>query len=195
MVEIRLDDKGRYIIETSLKNHRRLREHEDTLYLFEWTEYLIVAKDVDGNVEVHIGDEKLKLEDVYRTDRDIIIPFEIKNYIGKTKLRILKNGKEVPLRFKNFEVLSEKIPKIYPERICKEYRKSLDSLDINEIVKLHNEFYESIVDEIYRKCVSLPFSIRSPTDFEFVETEEPINELFAYHFLRSNKERIISADP
>jgi len=50
-----------------------------------------------------------------------------------------------------------------------------------------------MIDSITEKYLHLPFSISAPTSFEYIEAEEPINELFAYHFLKNNKDRIISA--
>jgi predicted component of viral defense system (DUF524 family) len=69
----------------------------------------------------------------------------------------------------------------------------MDTASFDEIVRLHDEFCEKIVDDITKKCTALPFTISSPTGFEFMESEEPICLLFAYHFLKSNIERIILA--
>ncbi len=181
-MSILLDHGGRYTI--AARDPKKIKTMKDTLYLFEWVEYQIIAKKDVRNVVVYVGDEKT--EEVYKTDdEEIRVPFVIGNYIGKTKLRIFENGREIMLKFKNVQILSEKISKIYGIK--------LDSLDINNMIKLHNEFCKNLIDEITKRCVSLPFSIHSPTGFEFTETEEPVNELFAYHFLRSNKDIIISA--
>jgi len=167
-----VDCGGRFKIEGD-----KIIKKDDIIYLFEWTNYFVIVEDVKGEVKIQIGDKIIghKIKDV--------IPFEINNYIGRTKIKIFEGNKVIELR--QVEVLSEKIPKMYG--------KDLSSLRIEEIINLHNTFCKEIIDEITNKVISLPFSICSPTGFEFVETEEPINELFAYHFLRSNRDRIISA--
>jgi len=130
---------------------------------------------------VKIGDERLKTEKI--NENTYITTFQFKNYIGKTILEILENGKRIPLQFTNFEVLSEKVGRIY----------KVSPENTEELIQKHKELYNVLVRYISEKSISLPFSVSAPTAFGVEESEEPMSELFVYHFLMNNRERIISA--
>ncbi len=166
---VNLDDEFKIVAENCIVKN-------DVLYIFEWTEYRIVGDDKDA--KVFFGD--VPLDSYYEVDDKVVIPFTVRNYIGFTKIRIVKGSRIVE---RQVRVLSKKIPKIYGR----------DTVSFDEIIHLHDEFCEKIVFDITKKCTALPFTISSPTGFEFIESEEPVSLLFAYHFLKSNIERITLA--
>ncbi|AGT34325.1 hypothetical protein OCC_14225 [Thermococcus litoralis DSM 5473] len=172
LLKIPLDKDGKY----QLKG--KIGVINDTVYLFEWQEYRVIGK---REFSIRIGNEKTKAEEI--NENTYLATFQFKNYIGKTNIEILENGKEVSLRFKNFEVLSEKVGKIY----------NVSPENTEELVRKHEELYNALVKYISEKSILLPFSITAPTGFGVEESEEPISELFVYHFLVNNRERIISA--
>ncbi len=146
----------------------------EKIYFFEWEEYIIKINDNINNVEIFFGEEKAqKIGDIFR--------FTFKNYVGKSIIKIYRNQK---LIFeKPIEVVSEKVVKIY---------KSSNNY-IEAIINNYETFVSSIISEVSKKSFELPFNIKSPTGFEFVEVDEDVTEIFAYHFLKSNKEKIISS--
>ncbi|HIH72315.1 DUF2357 domain-containing protein [Thermococcus sp. 101 C5] len=175
--EVLLDREEKYRLQAILKNKKEkecMIEDNGTLYLFEWQEYRIIGEKA---FTLRIGNENLDAEKI--DDNTYIATFQFKNYIGKTNIEILEGIKPISLKFENFEVLSEKVEKIYKDR--------------EDIVGKHRRLYKALVEYITEKSISLPFSISAPTAFEVEESEEPISELFAYHFLINNKGRIISA--
>jgi hypothetical protein len=174
LLELPLDEDRKY----RLKG--KIGVVNDTVYLFEWQEYRVIGK---REFSIRIGNEKetTKAEEI--NENTYIATFQFKNYIGKTNIEILENGKEVSLRFKDFEVLSEKVGKIY--------NVSLENAE--KLVQKHEKLYNALVKYISEKSILLPFSITAPTGFGIEESEEPISELFVYHFLVNNRERIISA--
>ena len=167
-------DKGRNYCLKSKKGHNVIAPKQGTLYLFEWQEYRIIGKRA---FTVKIGNENFKAEKI--NENTYIATFQFKNYIGKTTIEILEGIKPLSLEFKNFEVLSKKVDEIYK--------------GIEDIVEKHKKLYKALVEYISEKSISLPFSISTPTAFGVKESEGPMNELFVYHFLMDNRERIISA--
>ena len=167
-------DKGRNYCLKSKKGHNVIAPKQDTLYLFEWHEYRIIGK---RSFTLRIGNENFKAEKI--NENTYIATFQFKNYIGKTNIEILEGIKPLSLEFKNFEVLSKKVDEIYK--------------GIEDIVEKHKKLYKALVEYISEKSISLPFSISTPTAFGVKESEGPMNELFVYHFLMDNRERIISA--
>ncbi|RKX48449.1 MAG: hypothetical protein DRP38_04740, partial [Thermotogae bacterium] len=165
-----------------------LRESGE-IVLLEWKTYEI---DANGAKVIIPG-----LEDIQRSsiNKDTFT-FTFKNYIGKSRLIIEdSHGKrrEFPLI-----VLSEKFGKIASEywgvidlskiEDIKEREKAVEKL-----IERFNILTRVLTDDITRISSQLNFSIKSPTAFTVKESDEPMNELFAYHYLRSNKERIIEA--
>ncbi|WP_042702106.1 hypothetical protein [Thermococcus sp. PK] len=124
---ILLDEDGKY----RLKG--KIGAINDTVYLFEWQEYRVIGK---REFSIRIGNEKTKAEEI--NENTYIATFQFKNYIGKTNIEILENGKEVSLRFKDFEVLSEKVGKIY--------NVSLENTE--KLVQKHEELYNALVKYI-----------------------------------------------
>ncbi|WP_456396859.1 DUF2357 domain-containing protein [Thermococcus sp.] len=150
----------------------------EMLYLFEWREYRIIGKRA---FTLRVGNEVLEAEKI--NENTYIVTFQFKNYIGRTNIGILEGDEGVQLDFKNFEVLSDKIGRIY----------KTDPDNIEELIQKHEELYNLLVKHISEKSLSLPFSMGAPTAFGAEEAEGPMNELFAYHFLVDNGERITSA--
>jgi predicted component of viral defense system (DUF524 family) len=146
----------------------------EKVYFFEWIEYIVEIKDDTNNVEIFFGDEKAQKITLN------FFKFTYKNYIGKSAIKIYRNH-ELILE-KPIEVVSKKFAEMYGS-----------SKDIDTIINSYETFVSSIISEISKKSLKLPFSIRSPTGFEFVECDEQITEIFAYHFLKSNREKIISS--
>ncbi|ADT85206.1 DUF2357 domain-containing protein [Thermococcus barophilus] len=175
--EISLDKGGKYQLKAKKKKESIIKDAE-TLYLFEWQEYMIIG---EKEFSVRIGDEKIEAEKI--NENTYIATFQFKNYIGKTHIEILEGTKPISLEFKNFEVLSEKVGKIY----------NVSPENTEELIQKHEELYNALLKYISEKSISLPFSVSAPTAFGVEESEEPMSELFVYHFLVNNRERIISA--
>ena len=165
-----------------------LRESGE-IVLFEWKTYEI---DANGAKVVIPGSEDIQRSSINKDT----FTFTFKNYIGKSRLIIEdSHGKrrEFPLI-----VLSEKFGKIASEywgvidlskiEDIKEKEKAVEKL-----IERFNILCQILTDDITRISSQLNFSIKSPTAFIVEESDEPTNELFAYHYLRSNKERIIEA--
>ena len=148
--------------------------NQDALYLFEWQEYMVIGK---RSFTLRIGDKTFESEEI--SNNTYIATFQFKNYIGKAKIEIQEIQESTKPISLDFEVLSKKVDKIYK--------------DTGDIVEKHRRLYKVLVGYISKELVSLPFSIGTPTAFGVEESEEPINELFAYHYLRSENERIIEA--
>ncbi|RLF83538.1 hypothetical protein DRN44_00680 [Thermococci archaeon] len=165
-----------------------LRESGE-IVLFEWKTYEI---DANGAKVIIPGLENIQRSSINKNT----FTFTFKNYIGKSRLIIEdSHGKrrEFPLI-----VLSEKFGKIALEywgvidlnkiEDIKEREKAVEKL-----IERFNILCQTLTDDITRISSQLNFSIKSPTAFTVEESDEPMNELFAYHYLRSNKERIIEA--
>ncbi|AIJ06411.1 hypothetical protein JH146_1569 [Methanocaldococcus bathoardescens] len=144
------------------------------IYFFEWVEYIIKIKDNINNVEIFFGDEKAqKIENIFR--------FTFKNYVGKSIIKI----------YRNQELIFEKPIEVVSEKFANMYKTSDDYVET--IINNYEIFISSLISEISKKYLELPFSIKSPTGFEFIESDKSISEFFAYHFLKNNKEKIISS--
>jgi hypothetical protein len=144
-----------------------------TVYLFEWKPYLLIG---DREFILRLFDKKIKATKI--TPEIYMAEFQFENYVGKSFIEIYENGQRT-LK-KPIEVLSTKVREIMK-------RKG------QNIVDAHKKFYNALFEDILRVSSSLPFSLSAPTAFAAGEGEEPVNELFAYHYLRSNKERIKEA--
>ncbi|WP_055280815.1 DUF2357 domain-containing protein [Thermococcus sp. EP1] len=163
------------------------QEHE--IILFEWKKYEIEASEA----KVTIPD----LEDIKESKiHENTFTFTFKNYIGRSKL-IIEDSNRKKQEFPII-VLSEKFGKITIEtREVIDLKKITDIKGrkeaIGKLIERFNKLTQKLTDDITRISSSLNFSIRSPTAFTVYESDQPMNELFAYHYLRSNKERIIEA--
>ncbi|WP_232194534.1 DUF2357 domain-containing protein [Thermococcus sp. PK] len=105
------------------------------------------------------------------------------NFIGLSELvLVFEEGRTIKMPV---EVISPTILKRYHKKWAKE--------QVKELSDLQNSFVEALTHEILRYSSTLPFHLESPTEFSTMESDEPVNELFAYHYLRSNGERIIGA--
>lgn len=150
----------------------------DELILFEWKNYTIS------------GIENRELEDliipgvvVKPVDELNKFEFSFKNYIGKSKIILkFRDGyfEEYPVT-----VLSEKLARMKGIEIKDE--------NIPALLETFENFVKILTEDLTRISSSLNFSIESPTGFTVEESDEPMNELFAYHYFRSNKERILEA--
>lgn len=184
--EIFLDEGERFIIKPIEKSKRRecmftpLYPCGDTLFFFEWQRYRII---VNEPFKLIIGSEVYEAEKLKEDTYMVEFPFE--NYIGRTDIKILKNGKLIKLKFSNFEVLSEKIAEIYGIKV--------GDFTIEKMKDIHEKFYKSLLNELIKHSLEIPFTITSPTGFYVEESFEPVSELFAYHFLKDKKDRILSA--
>ncbi|ASJ07839.1 hypothetical protein A3L11_00805 [Thermococcus siculi] len=142
------------------------------LILFEWVDYYVKSS---LEFEIH-GLEIKKIADRYK--------FRYSNYVGLSEIR-LEDGRAIPIL-----VLSRKVGKILG---ISDSEKCLSSDSIDELIDAFDTLVGSLIGELVKISSTIPFSLKSPTDFSTTESDEPINELFAYHYLRSNGERITSA--
>ncbi len=147
-------------------------------YLFEWVDYLL-KPEIDTD-EVLVG----KISATKLRNGQFLISF--KNFIGETEITGVKNGEIV---FKHpAKVLSLKFLKIYPNVFA-----SMNGHGITRLSKVQDLFVGRLIEDVIKHSLSMPFQLESPTGFAVEESDEPVNELFAYHYLRSNKTRIIEA--
>ncbi|AIU68937.1 hypothetical protein TEU_00515 [Thermococcus eurythermalis] len=147
-------------------------------YLFEWVDYLL-KPEIDTD-EVLVG----KIPATKLRNGQFLISF--KNFIGETEITGVKNGEIV---FKRpVKVLSLKFSKIYPNVFA-----SMNGHGITRFSKVQDLFVGRLIEDVIKHSLSMPFQLESPTGFAVEESDEPVNELFAYHYLRSNKTRIIEA--
>ncbi|AEH23743.1 DUF2357 domain-containing protein [Pyrococcus yayanosii] len=152
--------------------------YEGRLYLFEWAEYWVVG---ERPFIVKAGGEEVVSRKI--KENAYVAQFSFRNYVGRARVEVIEEkGRKI---FRDVEVLSRKILQIYGIK--------KDEEDIKAIIEVHRRFYETIVNDIIKISSLLPFSVRAPTGFGVVESGEPMSELFAYHYLRSNKERILEA--
>ncbi len=180
-------DEGRNFI---IKGPATIKEIDNrkTLILFDGGRYEI--EDIRGDlkdVKIYIGDEEIDV------DRGVSLNEYIENRIGVIRFRIVKSGREIKLNFDRAIILSKKIPRIYGIDWRYEDRTKFDETKFKELLDLHNKFCDKLTDDITKKCLELPFSLKAPTGFEFIELDEPVSVLFAYHYFRNNFERILSA--
>ncbi|MEO2151328.1 MAG: DUF2357 domain-containing protein, partial [Thermococcus sp.] len=164
---------------TSTKSGCRAFSDGERWYLFEWVDYMLKPEiDADEVLAGRIPARKLK-------NGQFLISF--KNFIGETEITGVKNGEIV---FKRpVKVLSLKFLKITDSNIL----ASINERGIALLSKVQDLFVERLIDDVIKHSLSMPFQLESPTGFAVEESDEPVNELFAYHFLRSNKTRIIEA--
>ncbi len=160
---------------TTLQYQIGIDETNKTLYLLEWRTYYVVS---ETEFKIKIGNQKLK---VYKLRNLYLSEIQFSNYIGKSYLQIIRDNKTI-LRW-NIEVVSEKIPKILGKHVD----------NIEQLVTLNNEFLEKILKDLVKISSTLPFAISSPAYFASDEGNDEVNELFAYHYLRSKKDDITAA--
>ena len=153
---------------------------DEELILFEWKNYVISSI------------ENRELEDLIIPGGDVepfdelkIFEFSFKNYIGKSKIILkFRDG-----RFEEYPVtvLSEKLTRVEGVEIKD------GNVNIRKLLTDFKKFVKKLTEDLTRISSSLNFSIESPTGFTVEESDEPVNELFAYHYFRTNKERILNA--
>ncbi|ASI99953.1 hypothetical protein A3L02_07435 [Thermococcus celer Vu 13 = JCM 8558] len=160
------------------KGEPKLHEENGTIYLFEWKPYLLAG---NQKFTLRLLNQETEAEEI--KDGTYIAEFQLRNYTGKSIMEILKDGQ--PLLKKPIEVLSSKVLDIMGVK--------RDGQTFKTILNAHEEFYGALLEDIIRISPSLPFSIESPTGFIPEESDDSMNELFAYHYLRNNGERIREA--
>ncbi|WP_297063390.1 DUF2357 domain-containing protein [Thermococcus sp.] len=163
----------------SAKAGCRAFKGKDRIYLIEWTDYYVEGENNSLKTVLINGKPARMLKNGL-----FVVSFG--NFIGLSKLVLLFEGgktTKVPV-----EVLSLKVSRMYPELLS-----SFEGYGIERLSRLQNAFVGTLTGEILRYSSSIPFQLESPTGFSTLESDEPINELFAYHFLRSNGERIVEA--
>jgi hypothetical protein len=150
------------------------------LILFEWKNYWLDADNAE-NVVIP-GLPKSEIEKYPPADN--VFEFIFKNYIGKSRLIIdFQDGSrmEFPVT-----VLSEKLAMMKGIlNVTEEY--------VPVLIDTFNKFAEKLTGDISRMSLALNFSIESPTVFTVEEGDEPVNELFAYHYFKYNRDRIPEA--
>ncbi len=154
---------------------------DEKLYIFEWTKYHVEGTNNDLR-EVLINGKPAK-----RLKNGLFV-VSFGNFVGLSELvLIFENGRTITMPV---EVLSSKLLKINPE-----FFSNLKSQYewIERLSNVQNAFVDALIGDILQYLQAIPFYLESPTAFSVTESDEPINELFAYHFLRSNKTRIIEA--
>ncbi|WP_297421424.1 DUF2357 domain-containing protein [Thermococcus sp.] len=152
---------------------------KDRIYLIEWTDYYVEGWN-NSLKTVLINDKPA------RRLKNGIFAVSFGNFVGLSELVLLFEGgkiTKVPV-----EILSLKVSRMYPELFS-----SVEGHWIERLSRLQNAFVETLTGEILRYSSAIPFHLESPTGFSAIESDEQINELFAYHFLHSNRERIIEA--
>ncbi|WP_297518978.1 DUF2357 domain-containing protein [Thermococcus sp.] len=163
----------------SAKAGCRAFKGKDRIYLIEWTDYYVEGEDNGFKTVLINGKPARRLKNGL-----FVVSFG--NFVDLSELVLLFEGgktTKVPV-----EVLSLKVSRMYPELLS-----SFEGYGIERLSHLQNAFVEALTDEILRYSSSIPFQLESPTGFSTTESDESINELFAYHSLRSNGERIIEA--
>ncbi|MDV3104075.1 DUF2357 domain-containing protein [Thermococcus waiotapuensis] len=139
------------------------------LVLFEWVDYYVKSSrgfEIPGLDVEKLGDGYL---------------FKFSNYVGISEVRF-NDGGSLPVL-----ILSKKIGKMFKILECVPLDK------VGELVGAFEHVANTLTENLLEISSSLPFSLEAPTGFSTVESDEPINELFAYHFLRSNRERTVEA--
>lgn len=111
--------------------------------------------DISEKPDVVIGSTLLK------ADSDGLFSLRYENYIGQSLIQIrLTPHQTITLPI---EVLSPKYPT--PEK--------------------HQVFYQTLLTQLYRRAVQLPFAISAPTQVMVNEAPMPPSPLFVYNFFRS----------
>ncbi|CAD5244908.1 DUF2357 domain-containing protein [Thermococcus camini] len=152
---------------------------KDRIYLVEWTDYYVEGENNSLKTVLINGKPARRLKNEL-----FVVSFG--NFVGLSELVLLfEDGKKTKVPV---EVLSPKVLEIYPELFS-----SFEGHRVERLSRLQNAFVEALTGEILRYSSTIPFHLESPTGFSTLESDEPINELFAYHYLRSKGERIIGA--
>lgn len=154
----------------SKNDSRCIKIRNGCIFIYEWIEYRvkISPENLFEDARVYFGDEEAEKDEHFWR-------YTFKNYIGTSKFRVYHNDKL--LLENDLEVISSKFAYLG------------DKEDIDNYI----DFVETIKEELIRYSLELPFDIRAPTEFQIEESLEPISPLFAYHFFKKNRERIISA--
>jgi len=157
----------------------------DTAYLFEWVTYRVIASVREGEEpSLVVGDSRY--EDVITVGggKIFVAEFNLGNRVGVLHLRILSKDREVPLRFRRFEVISEKVVRL----------AGLDpkTSDPDEVIRAHKDYVKALTDELIKAALELPFTVKAPTGFDSIKSWSSPSPLFAYHFLLSNSSKILS---
>jgi len=156
-------------------------KENDKIYLVEWTDYYVEGKNNDLKIVLINGKPAKRLKNGL-----FVVSFG--NFVGFSELVFLFEGGrviKVPV-----EVLSLKLSRVNP----KPFSSLKGRYDwVEKLSNLQNAFVRTLTSEILQYSRAIPFHLESPTAFVVKESDKPINELFAYHYLHSNKERIIEA--
>ncbi len=160
----------------------------EELYLFEWVSYKVYGKIPSGvkKVELVLGSERLSNVLTVRgggeETRLFDTEFSLGNRVGLLKLSILEDGYPIKLRVRHVSIISAKI---------------LEVLGIREVtedaLRRHDEFVSTLTSELAARALELPFTIEAPSSFRAVEVSRKPSTLFAYHYLRNNYSRILTA--
>ncbi|MDI3498307.1 DUF2357 domain-containing protein [Archaeoglobus sp.] len=161
---------------------------EDRIILFEWKQYTIYSRELEELSIRGIGDVKPLSVELDSDEKLNKFDFSFKNYLGLTELTF--KFKDLPQKSFEALVVSDKIAKIEGLQV------DTDNLTVDKLSRLieaFNKFAKKLTDDISRISSSLNFEISLPTGFTVEESFEPMNELFAYHYLRANQSRILEA--
>ncbi len=161
------------------------KKRGDNYYLYEWNTYY--AKIVPKNKELEESNNRFSIyireEKQEQMDKRIaknVFKLRLKNYIGKSHIIVSKN--DIKIKYKPIEIISKKFKYIENKK---------------DVIETYNSFISQMISDIIKSIefIKLPFHITSPTAFPVRETDAPMDELFALHFMinNKNKNRIISA--
>ena len=162
---------GDFAIRFYAKDPSWIKIRDERLFIYEWREYRVKIDPPEKeskSVRVFFGDEEAERDENFWK-------YIFKNYIGKSRLRVFYDGRLV---------LEYYLDVISPKFI---------HLGIKEDIDNYLDFVESVTGELIRYALELPFDIKAPTGFRVEESYKPISPLFAYHFFKDNKEKIVSA--
>lgn len=152
---------------------------DEKLYIFEWTKYHVEGINNDLKTVLINGKPAKRL-------KNGLFVASFGNFVGLSELVLLfEEGGTITVPV---EVLSLKVSKIYPKLFS-----SFEGHWVERLSQTQNAFVDALIGDILQYSQAIPFYLESPTAFSVTESDEPINELFAYHYLRSNRERIIGA--
>ena len=162
----------------------KIIEDREEIILFDTENYDLELYKFE-KPRIYIWDKKItKISEIKKGNESFHkATLNFQNYAGKTNIRIFDANEEIPLSYKKFMVISEKFALIYDK----------DTNDIKELINYQELFLESLIKALNHYSNSLSFNIVSPTGAEYIETEKPINELFAYHYLKNNFKEIQDA--
>jgi len=146
--------------------------------------------ELEGNVEIvnYNGKETLLL-----LSEDVSCKIKVRKLEEPKNTKICIGDEEIDIESDTIflrEYIGNRIG-ITKLRIVK---SGLDTnLNFDQVMILSKKIPQICPDQITKRCLELPFSLKAPTGFEFVETEEPISIFFAYHYLVNYRELIESA--